>query len=409
MKIDSGKELLKGSFILLVLFNAFNLLNLIFQIFTARALSLAEYGTLTALLSIIYLFAIFSESIQLTVAKQSANAKSSGEIKGIYDYAFRQCRSASLVIFIIYIILFAILQGSLKIAFPLLLFNGLTVFFAFLTPITRGILQGKKMFLSLGWSMTLEGLVKVIASALLIAIGWSVYGAMVGIILSMAVPLIYARYSQLKEYLAPKNIQSKKKFSLLQYGTNVFVIMTCFILFFMLDTFIAKIVFDPNTAGMYAIIATLAKTLFIGTQPISKAFFPLAASEKKGSSGALFKKAMTYVAICLIIALIVFFFLSDFIVTLFSGKSLGTAGKSLGTAAHALFIVGLANAVLAFVNLLLFYRISQENYKNMFLFGICVIIQVFLLFMFHNSIYQFALAFLASTVIFLAAALYRLR
>ncbi len=401
MKLNSGKELLKGSFILLLLFNVFNLLNLLFQVFTARFLSLESYGILTALLSIIYLFAIFSESIQLTVAKQSTRAKSDAEVKGIYSYACNQCLKISVWLFAIYCVFFLFTHQYLKIPFFLLALNGLAIFFAFLTPVSRGILQGKKNFLGLGTSMIIEGGVKLLAALIFIFIGWEIYGAVGAILLSMVLPFIYARYSQLKNYFQTKS-STKKSFSLLKYGPKVFIIMTFFILFFMLDAFIAKIVFDPTTAGMYAIISVLAKTLFIGTQPISKAFFPLAASEKKGSSGHLFKKAALIVGFCLAIALLVFYFFSDFIISIFSGKDLGPANS-------ALFIVGLANAVLAFVNLILFYRISQENYKNILLFALCVVIQIALLSYFSSSILSFSIAFLVSTVIFLAASLYRIK
>ena len=51
-------ELLKGSFILFIMINIFNLLNQVFHLIMARLLGPADYGTLTVLFSLIYIFAI---------------------------------------------------------------------------------------------------------------------------------------------------------------------------------------------------------------------------------------------------------------------------------------------------------------------------------------------------------------
>ena len=74
------KAIFGGSLILLITMNFFNILNFVFNISMAHLLSLEEYGTLTALISIIVVFAIFSETIQTIVSKYSTNEKNDGRI-----------------------------------------------------------------------------------------------------------------------------------------------------------------------------------------------------------------------------------------------------------------------------------------------------------------------------------------
>ena len=54
--MELNKSLLKGSLVLLIAFNLYNLLNFIFHFGMARLLSVADYGILLTLYSMIYLF-----------------------------------------------------------------------------------------------------------------------------------------------------------------------------------------------------------------------------------------------------------------------------------------------------------------------------------------------------------------
>src|SRR3989344_5481111 len=77
-------ELVKGSFILLIMINLYNLLNQLFHLFMARFLGPIDYGILTVLFSIIYIIAIPSEAVQNVIAaytKQLTLKKEDGKIK----------------------------------------------------------------------------------------------------------------------------------------------------------------------------------------------------------------------------------------------------------------------------------------------------------------------------------------
>src|SRR3989344_1047358 len=145
----TSKTLLSGSILLLFTFNLYNLLNFVFHFSMARLLSIADYGVLATLFSINYILGIFTESIQTVITKYSTSLKD-GMLKNLLKRSLRKSVKISFVIFLLYLIIIIPLSYLLKISYPLMLLSGLLIFCAFLPPVVRGILQGKKMFKFLG-------------------------------------------------------------------------------------------------------------------------------------------------------------------------------------------------------------------------------------------------------------------
>ena len=67
-----NKALIGGSLILLITFNLYHAFNYFFHFAMARMLTIADYGVLVALYSIIYIFTIFSESVQTIITKYAS-------------------------------------------------------------------------------------------------------------------------------------------------------------------------------------------------------------------------------------------------------------------------------------------------------------------------------------------------
>lgn len=393
MKKSYLNQLIGGSLILLVTFNIFNLLNFIFQLSMARMLSLSDYGILAALFSIIYILAVFTESIQTIVTKYATIENDSGKLKNLFKRSLKKSVKFAIICFAGYAILSIFLSYVLKINYSLLALNGLMIITAFLIPIGRGILQGKKKFSSLGFVMVAEGIAKVILAIGFVWIGWRVYGAIAGTILSVVIAFLIC-FMPLKEILKSKekNIQIDNVYS---YSKPVFLVMLAVLLFYSIDVIIAKIVFSPEQAGAYAIASILAKTIFFGTQPISKAMFPLVAEQKKKDNSKKVLHSAVYILLaCIISALIVFFFFSNQILFLFSGKSI----LGLGT---ILFCIALSMGFVSLANLVLLYKLSLGKLSRAYYLFIFVIIEVILLFIFSQNLLVFSLALLTASTIFL--------
>ncbi len=384
-----------SSIILLVMFNLFNLLNLVFQITSARLLSVTDYGILATLLAFLYILVIFSESIQTVIVKYTSTNESSGKLKNLMRRAFRKTWKASFLLFVAYLLLGIFIAPLLKINYLLFALNGLTIFIVFFTPITRGLLQGRKQFFSLGSNLIFEGALKLLISVGLILLGFGVFGALVGILLALYAAL-FLSFIPLKDIFRSKE-EHIDIGGIYTYSWPVFFAVVSIIFLTNIDLIIAKIVFEETLAGEYAIASVLAKMIFLGTQPISRAMFPLSAqhsqSRKKVLSGSLF----LLVAIILL-AITVFFIAPELAIYLFSQKTLAGAATILP-------YLAVATSILSVSNLFLFYALSKDTIKHTWILLFIIPISLVSLYIFSSTLLTFSITFTIISIIFLLASL----
>jgi O-antigen/teichoic acid export membrane protein len=129
--------------------------------------------------------------------------------------------------------------------------------------------------------------------------------------------------------------------------------------FWGMDVLLAKLFFADNIAGAYAVASTLAKTIFFGTHPISRAMFPLTAEHEKNSkkSENVFKNALALILVALAAALIMFYLFPAFLIKVFSGKIIDDSAKIL-------VYIGIAISLVSLTNLVLLYKLSIGKIKK---------------------------------------------
>ena len=392
--IKLNKALIGGSLVLLITFNLFNIINFIFQFSMVRLLSIVEYGVLATLFSIIYIFGIFSESIQTIMAKFSSIEHDKGRIKNLLKKSLTKAVYISFLVFAFYLIISIPLSYLLKINYLLLALNGLLVFVVFLLPVNRGVMLGKKMFKGLGINMIIEASAKLFIALLLVYLGLKIYGAIVALVIGAAVAFLFS-FSTLKEIFSSEEKQAETN-NIYQYAKPVAFITLIITVFYSLDIIIAKIVFPAEIAGYYAIASILGKIAFWGTQPISKAMFPLSAetgSKKKASPNVLWN-ALGILGLCLVVYLAIIYLFPAFFIKIFSGRDIPQS-------ISILFYITLAMSILSVTNLFLLYKLSLGKIKDYYLFLIFPLIEIFLLIYFSHSLLQFSVALVTASAIFL--------
>ncbi len=386
----------QGSIILLITFGVFNTLNYIFHFSMLHLLTVAEYGIVATLFSLIYIFGIFTESIQTVITKYTSLEKNSGKLKNIIKRSTRKAFSVAFILFAGYLLLSLLLSPLLKIPYALLAITGIMIFTSFLLPITRGVMQGRKRFGALGMSMMVESVVKLGFAIVLVLWGWKVYGAMVASVLGVVLALTFSFLDKDIRSIFRSKESSARTPEIWKYSLPVFILVFTVLAFYSIDVFIAKIVFDAETAGYYALAAILAKTIFFGTYPIGKAMFPLSAEEsstvKKNPS--TFKHALVMLFVCIVAALIVIYFFSDLLILISSGKS-APLSQSI------LFTLGIGMSALSLTNMTLLYKLSRGHVRGYGYALLFLALEIGLLFSFHQTLQQFSLAFLTANVCFL--------
>ncbi|MBI3334438.1 oligosaccharide flippase family protein [Candidatus Pacearchaeota archaeon] len=400
------RKMLTGSFVLLITFNIFHFMNFVFQFSMARLLTLAEYGLLAALLVVIYILSIFSESIQTLITKYASKESSKGKLKNLFTRIVGKSFYTALILFGVYLALAFPLSEVLKIPYPLLALSGIAIFTSLLVPVGRGIMQGRKQFGSLGANLVVEAVLKVLLGIVLVLVGWRVYGAMAAIIISMLIAF-FLSYRQLRDILSAKEKQMKTN-AIYQQAFLIFIVTFAVTAFYSIDLLLARVFFSAEQAGAYALAAVLGKIIFWGTQPVSKAMFPLSSeSTNTKRQRTIFLNSLVMLFILIAIALILFGFFPELIVSIFSGKSVPDA-------VSILFYTGVAMSLLACANLVLLSSIarikdSKNSHSLLSLIGyslyflILLGIEALILKSFAADLSSFAIGLVLAALVFLLA------
>lgn len=396
MKIHKG--VIKGSLILLISTGLASFLHFFYQIIMARMLTLAEYGILAVLSSIIYVMLMFSESIQTIIVRQATLEKEEPRLKNILKKSLRKAFFVSILFFAIYLILSVALSFLLKINYLLLAFTGLIIFSVFFLPISRGMMQARAQFKPLGFNMIIEGVGKLAFGIIFVYMGFKVYGSILGIFLGGIIAFFFS-FLSLKNIIKAKEEKLERP-EIYSYAKPAFLITFIAVFFYSIDIIIARIFFSPEIVGSYAIASILSKAIFWGTLPISKAMFPLSANNQKmkEKSENVFYNSLLMVLACIFAALFIFYFFPNFVVRIF-------AGENIELAVGILFYLGIGTSLISAANLILLYKLSLGKTKNYLYLIFPAIIEIFLLVFFSKNVFQYSIAFITASAIFLFSAI----
>ena len=398
-------ELARGTFILFMTMNASNVLNFLFHFFMGRALEPEGYGVLAVLMSFIYIYSVPNEAIQNLISRYTSKLnlrKNYGKIKFLMLKALRRSFYVSAIIFGVATVLTLFLSRILGINFWLIFLINITIFFAFSIPIVRGVLQGTKKFSRLGNSMVIESGLKLFFSISLVIFGLKVFGAVMGILISLFAALIFSLYFNKEVLREEKENATFKEI----YVTSIpyFTIMLAIFLFFSLDIIFAKVYFSSEMAGKYAVLSMLGKAIFLATFAVSKAMFPLASEQKdkKEDSSKLFKKSLLIIVSLCAAIIILYAFIPKIVISILYGKEYIEMYPYL-------VYSGLAFSFLSLSNLILVYGLSINKLRKIHYLFLFLILEVVLFSLFHNTILEYIFSFMVSNIIMFIGSLFFLK
>ena len=390
-------ELFRGSLILFILINLGNLINYLYQIVMARMLGPSDYGILAVLVSLTYIFAVPTIAIQTAVSKKIAilNVKKEySKMNGLFFSFLKKLFIFSLIVFILFAILSFFIIKPLNISFWLLILTGTLIVASFIYPLVAGSLQGMKKFSTLGWNTLLVFFIKIIIAIILVIFGFKVYGAILGFILGMIFGFIFA-LPYIKEIINAKRDDDGTKI-LTKENSLIFCAILVFVFMYSIDVILARVFFSSEIAGQYAVLSTIGKMILFSTMSIGNAMFPISAERHyaKAKTSGIIKKASLYVFILCAAAVALFIILPELTIKLLFGSQYLEIAELLP-------YLGIAFSLIAFLNILILYRISTDefNLSHLLLIILFLVIEIILLFLFNADIKQFTLAFMFSTII----------
>ena len=373
MKKLSSKETLFVRNILLtvVLGGLIGFLNYLFNIYVARYTSETIFGIFSASMGIIYLLQIPAISIQTILTKTVGQQK---------DVSWNGFKLKSFLIFsilgILFSTLFYIFRDSVvsiaNIPKESILPLTLVFFFAFITPIPKGILLGKEKIISVNLLLLLETIAKFVIGYIGIKMG----GDINILILSNALPGIV--FGLIALFLIKKeNIESKKKHTI---NYSELGLITLSFLLISAPYTLDLILVNPLFRAEYSALTLIGKVVFFASTTISSVMFARLVNQKKDSNEVrtLLISLLTTLLIGFGISLFLFVFKNSIAELVFNSKYNGIASL--------MPLYGVCMTLYAFVYMSTNYLISKGSYWFISIFFSITVLQIFLFDIFNNTL-----------------------
>ena len=383
------KELIKSSGVVFFSSVVANVCNLVFVLFMVRKLNVIDYGILNSLFSLLMILSLPTGTLQTLVTKFVAQFKGQDRINHIYyflKYLGKRVLLGSIVFLICFIFVSSQISGFLKIEQNyLVIMIGVMLFFSFLIPLLTGTILGLQHYISLSlYGVAISGL-KLILSIVLVSLGFKVFGALGGVLLSIVFGFIIAIF------LVPKNIfhYKSEKFSKLHFIPVYKFILPASISYFCSmilinsDIILVKHFFDPLSAGNYSVAQIIGKIIIFVPAAIVIVLFPkmVAAYHSKQNTNKILKLGLLLTGILSGSASVFCLFLPAFTLKILTGKDCFECVRYVPFFCVAMFFYALVNMVYS-------YFLAVNRYRMLlFLIGGCFL-QIGLITLFHQNLIQ---------------------
>lgn len=383
-------ELIEGTFFIFIGSIIGNALAFLLNLFLARSLSYGDYAIFASLLSVITLASIPSNSINTIIVKFSTKyfaEKDKGKIKALYIVFFKFIIGICLFVILTFAVFSPILSNFLHLNNLLfIIISGLTIASFYLNILNTSFLQGMLKFKFISLVNISGGIVKFIIGISLVLAGYRAFGGLWAIFF-MTLTSFLIGYLPLQRTLRSK--KSNEKLSINFNEIRKFAVPTFFAVLFMasftsIDVVLVKHFFEPSLAGYYAGLSLLGKVIFYFTAPIPMVMFPLAVKRHTMNIkvNSLFYISIILVLIPSVIISCIYFLIPELVVKLFlGGREYLYISKYLGW-------FGLYLTIFSVINVCVNFFLSINRTRISLIVVATAILQILLIYLFHESFYQ---------------------
>lgn len=245
-----------------------------------RMLGPVDYGTLASIFSILYITSIIPISASVSVVKFISSAKDEIERIAIYNSINKLTFKIALTLSLLMAIFSSPIAKFLNILnFHEVVLIAPILFLTLVTLANQATLQGILNFWGVVGPNLVSSVVKLGSGLLLVWLGFSVMGAVWGVLLG-GIFAYFISYKLIKNKMlehASKIIKNDKYDLKDFYKYSLPVLVQSFALtsFFTTDVILVKHFFSSFDAGLYAALSTLGKIVFFASSPITSAMFPI--------------------------------------------------------------------------------------------------------------------------------------
>lgn len=381
-------KLLISSSLILFLGTMFaNFGNYLFHLLMGRMLGPKDYGALTSLISLAYIFAVISTSLSTTVVKFTTRYRAQKDYQKLFLF-FGQLTRAFLVLGTIIFVFFLLAQEkiagflNLSDSFPVALI-GIWMFLSFLGFINDGILRGFFRFGFISLNAVLTTILKLGLAVILVWRGFSVAGALGAIILGSAFTYLFSFYPLKFLWQYKNGIKKVNWKGFLSYCGPVLLANLGLTSLYAADVVLVKHFFPSFEAGLYASLAVMGKIVFFASNMITSVMFVLVSErfERGKNYRLLLLQSFGLVLVVSLTITAIYFLFPGLMVGILYGRSYLAASSFLGWFAVFITFYSLSSLLVNF-----FLSIKMTGLS--LLPFLAAAFQIILIWFFHQSTLQ---------------------
>jgi O-antigen/teichoic acid export membrane protein len=318
-------ELISGSIYIFLGTTIASFLAFLLNMFYARTLSYADYGTYSSLLSIITLLVIPCGALTAVIVRYATQFFTKGENEragAFYKKSFIYLFVFVLILFFGLILLYPVTSKFLKInEFGFIVLTGLAVAISYLANLNIAFIQSLLRFRLMGSIYVIAGLARIIGGVFLVYLGFRVWGALASYVI-LAVVYFFISVIPLKSVIknAGREVNiGTKDFTSYAIPTSIAILSLSS--FISTDVLLVKHFFGAAEAGFYGGLSLVGKVIFYFTGPIAIVMFPLIVKKHAQNEkyNKLFYSALTLVLLASLAITTFYFLFPEFTIKLFLG------------------------------------------------------------------------------------------
>ncbi len=348
------------------------ILNYAFNILIARYTSKEIFGIFSAALGIIYLSQISGMSIQSLVTKTVAKNKE----HDLNKYKWNTTLSFAIIGVVASIIFFLFkvpISQLASIPKELILYLALAIIFAFISPVSKGLLLGQEKVITVNLLLLAETVMKFIIGIVAIKIG----GNISLLIVANAIPPFLTTL-----FIIPMIKFKKKKDTEVKNNWKEFLLMTLSFLLLTMPFTIDLVLVNSSFRAEYSSLSLLGKIVYFACVTTSAVLFERLSNESSFTKQkkSLFLSILLSLLIGLFLSLI-YFFLGEKIISLSVGDSYLKINTYLG-------MFGLCMTGYSIVYMVANFFIARGTYSYIWVLLSASILQITLFSTRNNYLYE---------------------
>jgi len=383
------------------------LLGYAFHFVVSRQISVAQYGELQSLLSIMLIFGVFNSALSYFTVKHTSVFAAHQDFEANREFtSFIASRVSKLTLAILLVLLIAspllanFLHFSSTVGFIVV---SLATFFSTMTIIYSEILRGWQKFFLLSLVGVATTFVKFASGALLASIAHSAAIVSFSLLFASLSGWYLAKHWS-REKITGGNISNagtgwrNKYFSetnIRKSAANIFFFSLALILVSNLDVLLVKYFSSAETAGRYGAFALIGKIILWLNLPIASVLLPDACAEGHSGKRPDKKTLLNSYFLMALIAfglIAIYYFIPNLVVSLFFGSKYIFDTQTL-------WLFGLMSYLLSILTLEANLSFAKRNFRVVYFLAAIVLMMILGLAKFHSSLQEIVLAFSASFLI----------